>query len=229
MGVELTGGIESNLPYNECFFGELDSKDTQMGLDISKPIYQLMSKDGYDTKDSEETSTLQVFLNESTLTLLNYSLLDSSLNIKLECKSQESKAIQEREKAQRDCHDFLQKSRNDDMISTAMLHPVLEDNEIKCPHGGVVKLKSNKGKSFKSKDVPMILESDLLNSQIIGCTNNILGVPTPCTLVSIILPSARALKKYNDDYPIMQDLVSSGCLSDKFMLEFCFIESKESS
>ena len=26
MGVELTGGTESNKPYNECFFGELDSK-----------------------------------------------------------------------------------------------------------------------------------------------------------------------------------------------------------
>ena len=222
---------------NPLYFGELDSKgvDSKGELDETKPIYYLETNDEFDiesnSKDSNTyqnntnssrtntnrvgTSTLQVFLNDSSLTLLNYSILDSSLNIKLECKSKESKAIQEREQAQRDCHDFLQKSRNDDMISTAMLHPVLEDNEIKCPHGGVVKLKSNKGKSFKSKDVPMILESDLLNSQIIGCTNNILGVPTPCTQVSVILPSARGLKKYNDDYPIMQDLVSSGCLSDK--------------
>lgn len=27
-------------------------------------------------------------------------------------------------------------------LSTAFLHPILEDNEIKCPHNGVVKLKS---------------------------------------------------------------------------------------
>ncbi|MBR2111921.1 MAG: hypothetical protein IJ950_03085, partial [Helicobacter sp.] len=41
------------------------------------------------------------------------------------------------------------------------------------------------------------------------------GVPTPCASVSVILPSARGLKKFNDDYPIMQDLVSSGVFSDK--------------
>ena len=96
-----------------------------------------------------------------------------------------------------------------------MLHPILEDNEIKCPHNGVVKLKSNKGKSFTSKGIPMVLESDLLNASIIGCTNNIAGIPTPCTSVAVILPSARGLKKFNDDYPIMQDLVASGCLTDK--------------
>ncbi|MDY2824112.1 MAG: hypothetical protein SOT27_07630 [Helicobacter sp.] len=96
-----------------------------------------------------------------------------------------------------------------------MLHPILEDDEIKCPHNGVVKLKSNKGKPFTSKGIPMVLESDLLHSSIIGCTNNIAGVPTPCASVSVILPSARGLKKFNDDYPIMQDLVSSGVFSDK--------------
>ena len=59
------------------------------------------------------------------------------------------------------------------------------------------------------------LTLDSLNSSIVGCTNNIAGVPTPCTLISVILPSARAFKKFNDDYPIMQDLVSSGVMSDK--------------
>ena len=109
-----------------------------------------------------------------------------------------------------------QDSKTQDSIqSTSMLHPILEDNELKCPHNGVVKLKSNKGKSFKSKGIPMILESDLINSSIVGCTNNIAGVPTPCTLISVILPSARAFKKYNDDYPIMQDLVNGSVFSDK--------------
>ena len=215
-GVHLLGGSESNKPYNECFFGELDSKDNNLGLDTLKPIYHLIGEIDYDTKDSKEsfTQTLQVFLNGNTLTLLNYSLLDSSLNIKLECNSSESKAIQEREKAQRNKDSSLTAS-NDKSQSTALLHPILEDNEIKCPHNGVVKLKSNKGKPFTSKGIPMVLESDLLNSQIIGCTNNIAGVPTPCTSVSVILPSARGLKKFNDDYPIMQDLVASGCLTDK--------------
>ena len=106
-------------------------------------------------------------------------------------------------------------AQNDKSQSTALLHPILEDNEIKCPHNGIVKLKANKGKPFTSKGIPMVLESDLLNAQIIGCTNNIAGIPTPCTSVAVILPSSRGLKKFNDDYPIMQDLVASGCLTDK--------------
>ena len=215
MGIELTGGTESNKPYNECFFGEIDSKDNNLGLDESKPIYHLIGEIDYDTKNSKEnfTQTLQVFLDNNTLTLLNYSLLDSSLNIKLEYNSKESKAILEREQIQRE---QIQRDSNsiDSLTSTAMLHPILEDNEIKCPHNGVVQLKSNRGKSFTSKGIPMVLESDLLHSSIIGCTNPLLS-GGPCTMVATILPNARGLKKFNDDYPIMQDLVSSGVLSDK--------------
>ena len=118
LGIELTGGIESNLPYNECFFGELD-KD---GVFIeSKPIYHLIGETDSNSiestsnnKDSNNSlSTLQVFLNGNTLTLLNYSLLDSSLNIKLECNSSESQAIQEKEKeqAQRDSSPMAQNDR----------------------------------------------------------------------------------------------------------------------
>ena len=225
MGIELTGGTESNKPYNECFFGELDSKDSNLGLDTLKPIYHLQAsdeiiestsnnRDSINTESNNSLSTLDVFLNGSRLTLLNYSLLDSSLNIKLECNSKESKEILEREQIQREQKE--QDSKTQDSIqSTALLHPILEDNEIKCPHNGVVKLKSNKGKSFTSKGIPLVLESDLLNAPIIGCTNNIAGIPTPCTSVSVILPSSRGLKKFNDDYPIMQDLVSSGVMSDK--------------
>ena len=74
--------------------------------------------------------TLTIFLNSCTLTLLNYSLLDSSLNIKLECNSKESKAILEREQIQRE---QIQRDSNsiDSLTSTAMLHPILEDDEIK--------------------------------------------------------------------------------------------------
>ena len=156
-------------PNNPLFFGELDKE----GVFIeSKPIYHLIGESNYDTKDSKErfTQTLQVFLDSNTLTLLNYSLLDSSLNIKLECNSSESKAIQEKEKAQRD-KDSSPLAQNDKSQSTALLHPILEDDEIKCPHNGVVKLKSNKGKPFTSKGIPMVLESDLLHSSIVGCPN----------------------------------------------------------
>ncbi|WP_338074419.1 hypothetical protein [Helicobacter trogontum] len=225
-GYILTGGNESKSLGYECFFGTLDSKDSNLGLDESKPIYHLIGEidsnsieSTSNNKDSNNSlSTLQVFLGSNTLTLLNYSLLDSSLNIKLECNSKESKAILEKEQIQRE---QIQRESTpiDSLTSTAMLHPILEDDEIKCPHNGVVKLKSNKGKSFTSKGIPLVLESDLLHSSIMGCTNNIAGVPTPCTSVSVILPSARGLKKFNDDYPIMQDLVASGCLSDKVKQE----------
>ena len=215
----LAGSKEA--PNNPLFFGELDKE----GVFIeSKPVYHLQAsdeiiesasnnRDSTNTDSNNSLSTLDVFLNGSRLTLLNYSLLDSSLNIKLECESSESKEIAEREKTQREQKD--QDSKTQDSIqSTAMLHPILEDNEIKCPHNGVVKLKANKGKPFTSKGIPLVLESDLLNAPIIGCTNPILS-GGPCTSVSVILPSARGLKKFNDDYPIMQDLVSSGCLTDK--------------
>ena len=143
----LLGSKES--PNNPLFFGELDKEGV---FRESKPIYHLIGETDYDTKDSKEsfTQTLQVFLDNNTLTLLNYSLLDSSLNIKLECNSSESKAIQEREKAQRE-QQKQQDSQTQSPQSTSMLHPILEDNEIKCPHNGVVQLKSNKGKSFISK------------------------------------------------------------------------------
>ena len=88
-------------PNNPLFFGELDSKGEFIE---SKPVYHLIGESNYDTKDSKEsfTQTLQVSLDNNTLTLLNYSLLDSSLNIKLESNSKESQVIQEREKAQRE-------------------------------------------------------------------------------------------------------------------------------
>ena len=184
MGVELTGGSESQSQNNECFFGTLDSKDSNLGLDTLKPIYHLQvsdeliestsnNRDSSNAESNNSLSTLQVFLSSNTLTLLNYSLLDSSLNIKLEYNSKESKAILEREQTQRE---QIQRDSNsiDSLTSTAMLHPILEDDEIKCPHNGVVKLKSNKGKPFKSKGIPMVLESDLLHSSIIGCANNTL-------------------------------------------------------
>ena len=129
----------SETPNNPLFFGELDSKGE---FRESKPIYHLIGETDYDTKDSKEsfTQTLQIFLNNSTLTILNYSLLDSSLNIKLESKSKESKEILEKEQTQREQKE--QDSKTQSPQSTSMLHPILEDNEIKCPHNGIVKLKA---------------------------------------------------------------------------------------
>ena len=92
--------------------------------------------------------------------------------------------------------------------SQTLLYPVLEDDVIMCPHGGKVQLKSIKGKPFKSDGVPIILEPDMQNALISGCTNNILGVPTPCTMVVNIPPAALSLKTLNGEKAVMQDYVS---------------------
>ena len=205
----LTGSSE--IQSNPFFFGTPDTK-SNIGLDESKPIYHFSPKD-----EENNLGTLTIFLNSCTLTLLNYSLLDSTLNIKLTLTNKESKAKQQQAKAK-----TKQQTQPEQLkpLSTAMLHPLLEDNEIKCPHNGVVQLQSNKGKSITDKNIPFILETDLLYSSIVGCPNpHISG--GPCTQVAFILPSARGLKKHNDDYPIMQDLVSSGVFSDKGVPLIC--------
>ena len=97
--IHLQGSKE--IESNPLFFGELDKEGV---FRESKPTYHLIGETDYDSKDSKEsfTQTLQVFLGSNTLTLLNYSLLESSLNIKLECSSSESKEIAEREQTQRE-------------------------------------------------------------------------------------------------------------------------------
>ncbi|GAB0173919.1 hypothetical protein NHP164001_19410 [Helicobacter trogontum] len=79
----LLGSKES--PNNPLFFGELDKEGVFVE---SKPIYHLIGEidsnfieSTSNNRDSNNSiSTLQVFLGSNTLTLLNYSLLDSSLN-----------------------------------------------------------------------------------------------------------------------------------------------------
>ncbi len=65
-GYILTGGSESTNPYNECFFGELDSKDSNLGLDTLKPIYHLI---GEVDSNSIESKTNNTESNNSLSTL----------------------------------------------------------------------------------------------------------------------------------------------------------------
>lgn len=147
---------------------------------------------------------------ESNLTLLHYSLVDSNLNITLECSSKESQAILEQEKQsqerQKQAH-IESNTTNPNAFSTALLHPILEDNTLTCAHGGKVTLESKIGKPFRSKGVPMILESDLLYSKILGC-NNPMPSGGPCTQIAVILPSARGLKNMQDRIDKMHRYVS---------------------
>ena len=199
----------SEIESNPFLFGELDKDNT---IKQDTPSYYFSPKD-----EENNLGTLTIFLHSCTLTLLNYSLLDSSLNIKLELTNKESQEKQDKAIIQRE-----QKQHKEQLkpLSIAMLHPILEDNEIKCIHGGVVQLKSNLGKSIQDKNIPFILETDLLYSSIVGCPNPPIS-GGPCTQVMSILPSARGLKKHNEDYPIMQSLVSSGVFSDKGVPLIC--------
>ncbi|WP_199770043.1 hypothetical protein, partial [Helicobacter pullorum] len=173
--------------------------------------------------ESSGLGKLSIFYHSSTLTLLNYSIIDSSLNIKLECTSKESQkflsnALSLKEKE-------YQSKTIQAQQSIATLHSLLENQEVKCIHGGKVILKSNKGKTFKSDGIPLILESDLLGSKISGCPRSVGGVSDPCTQV-VNVKASLSQKKINGEYAILQELIG-GCLTDKgFPLEVSFVPSK---
>ncbi|WP_052089324.1 hypothetical protein [Helicobacter trogontum] len=109
--------------------------------------------------------------------------IDKRFSINLSTQTKPSRQTEQQHRLALATKEQKESTPIDSLTSTAMLHPILEDDEIKCPHNGVVKLKSNKGKPFTSKGIPLVLESDLLHSSIIGCTNNIAGVPTPCASI----------------------------------------------
>ena len=213
----LLGGSESPISSQEYFFGLLDSKD-DLGLDTLKPIYYFAPKD-----ESSGLGKLSIFYHSSTLTLLNYSIIDSSLNIKLECASKESQKLLSNALSLKEKE--YQSKTIQAQQSIATLHSLLENQEVKCIHGGKVILKSNKGKTFKSDGIPLILESDLLGSKISGCPRSVGGVSDPCTQV-VNVKASLSQKKINGEYAILQELIG-GCLSDKgFPLEVSFVPSK---
>ena len=133
MGIKLQGSSENE--QEPLWFGQLKNGE----LDRSRPVYYLIGD-----KDSE-SQVLKVFIGNNTLLIRDYSILESSLGIKLEVKSKEAEQIlnQEQEKKQQQ-----EKSSSSSVISTAKLCPVLEDDVLMCPHGGRVQLKANKGKPF---------------------------------------------------------------------------------
>ncbi|MGX2973350.1 hypothetical protein [Helicobacter sp. T3_23-1059] len=71
------------------------------------------------------------------------------------------------------------------------LNPLLESDNIECPHKGKVLLQSSTKdimcvQDSSNNDAGMISLNDLANATIVGCTHNIAGVPSPCTkLVNI--------------------------------------------
>ncbi|XAK45585.1 hypothetical protein AAID97_03410 [Campylobacter coli] len=211
-GILLTGSTE--LSNNPFYFGELD-QDNLIKQDI--PSYYFSPKD-----ESSGLGKLSIFYKNDELCLLNYSILENSLNIKLECLSKQSLEYKDL------ISNTLKEQKTtqvDKKQSIAKLHALLENQNLECIHGGKVILKSNKGKSFKSDGIPIMLESDLLNSSIVACPNTIANVSYPCTKV-VDIKGSLSQKKVNGEFVILQELISA-CTTDKgFALKVSFTPSK---
>ncbi|UKW12669.1 hypothetical protein MA848_04795 [Campylobacter jejuni subsp. jejuni] len=208
----LTGSNE--LPNNPFYFGELD-QDNLIKQDI--PSYYFSPKD-----EGSGLGRLSIFYKNDELCLLNYSILENSLNIKLECLRKQSLEYKDL------ISNTLKEQKTtqvDKKQSIAKLHALLENQNLECIHGGKVILKSNKGKTFKDDGVPIMLESDLLNSSIVACPNTIAGVSVPCTKV-VNVKGSLSQKKVNHEYVILQELISA-CKTDKgFTLKVSFTPTK---
>ncbi|EOH0421567.1 hypothetical protein ACLJ4F_000947 [Campylobacter coli] len=208
----LTGSSE--LSNNPFYFGELD-QDNLIKQDI--PSYYFSPKD-----ESSGLGRLSIFYKNDELCLLNYSILENSLNIKLECLSKQSLEYKDL------ISNTLKEQKTtqvDKKQAIAKLHALLENQNLECIHGGKVILKSNKGKTFKDDGVPIMLESDLLNSSIVACPNTIAGVSVPCTKV-VNVKGSLSQKKVNNEYVILQELISA-CKTDKgFALKVSFTPTK---
>ncbi|MCV3507559.1 hypothetical protein O8I56_07645 [Campylobacter lari] len=208
----LTGSNE--LPNNPFYFGELD-QDNLIKQDT--PSYYFSPKD-----ESSGLGRLSIFYKNDELCLLNYSIIENSLNIKLECLSKQSLEYKDL------ISNTLKEQKTtqvDKKQAIAKLHALLENQNLECIHGGKVILKSNKGKTFKDDGVPIMLESDLLNSSIVACPNTIAGVSVPCTKV-VNVKGSLSQKKVNNEYVILQELISA-CVTDKgFPLKVSFVPTK---
>ena len=155
--------------------------------------------------EDKDKGRLTIDYKNQRACVLNYSLLNKSLNIDLKPTNKETK--ESLEKANERIN--LQKqSSNVDTSGTAFANPIIEDDVVVCPHGGHVILKSRAGRSIRSDDQGVILDVDFINSPIVGCSAH-----NPCTKVAYVPRAALSLKSMNNHYAVMQDLVPA-CLSN---------------
>lgn len=201
----LAGDSETSTP---LYFGKVDSEGRFEPL---SPTYILNDL-------GEGKAHLKVFLDNQSLILYNYSLSENSLGVKLDCKSEESKEMREKDKERVE----KEKAQKEALMITPSLSaftPIIEDDTLMCSHGGKIKLQSQKGKKFKSKGVPLILESDLANSSITGCPNPPLS-GGPCTKIALIPPLALSVKKFNGEGAPLQEYASM-IMTDKGVPLMC--------
>ena len=155
--------------------------------------------------EEKDKGRLSVTYKNSQASILNYSLLNKSLNIDLKPTNKETKGSLER------ANERISLEKKSSAVSAggnAFANPIIEDDVVVCPHGGHVILKSRAGKSIRSDDQGVILDVDFINSPIVGCS-----AKNPCTKVAYVPRAALSLKSMNNHYAVMQDLVPA-CLSN---------------
>ena len=155
--------------------------------------------------EEKDKGRLSVTYKNSQASILNYSLLNKSLNIDLKPTNKETKESLEK------ANERLNLEKQSSALSaggTAFANPIIEDDVVVCPHGGHVILKSRAGRSIRSDDQGVILDIDFINSPIVGCS-----AKNPCTKVAYVPRAALSLKSMNNHYAVMQDLVPA-CLSN---------------
>ena len=155
--------------------------------------------------EDKDKGRLSVTYKNSQANILNYSLLNKSLNIDLKPTNKETKESLEK------ANERLNLEKQSSALSaggTAFANPIIEDDVVVCPHGGHVILKSRAGRSIRSDDQGVILDVDFINSPIVGCSAH-----NPCTKVAYVPRAALSLKSMNNHYAVMQDLVPA-CLSN---------------
>ena len=155
--------------------------------------------------EDKDKGRLSVTYKNSQANILNYSLLQKSLNIDLKPTNKETKESLEKANER---ISLEKKSSVASASGTAFTNPIIEDDVVVCPHGGHVILKSRAGRSIRSDDQGVILDIDFINSPIVGCSAH-----NPCTKVAYVPRAALSLKSMNDHYAVMQDLVPA-CLSN---------------
>ena len=181
------------------------------------PLYFKKEEDGEESNSSllsfthqprdedKDKGRLTIDYKNQRACVLNYSLLNKSLNIDLKPTNKETKESLEK------ANERLNLEKKSSALSaggTAFANPIIEDDVVVCPHGGHVILKSRAGKSIRSDDQGVILDIDFINSPIVGCSAH-----NPCTKVAYVPKAALSLKSMNNHYAVMQDLVPA-CLSN---------------
>ena len=155
--------------------------------------------------EEKDKGRLTIDYKNQRACVLNYSLLNKSLNIDLKPTNKETKESLEK------ANERLNLEKQSSALSaggTAFANPIIEDDVVVCPHGGHVILKSRAGRSIRSDDQGVILDIDFINSPIVGCS-----AKNPCTKVAYVPRAALSLKSMNNHYAVMQDLVPA-CLSN---------------